>query len=344
MGRRYEGTTIGLDAIFEPIRSHTWADAASPTATTGGDTLAAGARTVENWFRFANGTIRLGLSEELRLADSVTVMGLQIGVSVRTINYHLKQIDHVQGSERAMREQWNEWMPTWGLSFNVPRLTIAYRGSLTTGTGRHRQWRVRSAASGALKRWLVGVERSHCAERAVEPRVRQHRIASDLDLTADSLTTPRYLMRTISRSVWIGRRELRVIGLCVIATSSGCGREMTNVTPPSPPPDTELRGLIAQWGVLPILPEVAPANPALAQLGRALFFDKILSGNRNARARRVIPRARAWGTVSRSLSGPEESMSADSVCPGPDGSMFRATPRRSSTSGSGCSTHSGMDG
>ena len=136
VGRRYEGTTIGFDAIFEPIRSHTWADAAGPIATAGGDTLAAGARTVENWFRFANGTIRFGLSEEMRLADSVTVMALQLGVSLRTINYDLKQIDHVQGSERAMREQWNEWMPTWGLSVDVPRLTIAYRGSLTTGTGR----------------------------------------------------------------------------------------------------------------------------------------------------------------------------------------------------------------
>jgi hypothetical protein len=136
VGRRYEGTTIGFDAIFEPIRSNTWADAAGPTATGRGDTLAAGARTVENWFRFANGTIRFGLSEELRLADSATVMALQLGVSLRTINYHLKQVDHVQGSERTMREQWNEWMPTWGLSVDVPRLTIAYRGSLTTGTGR----------------------------------------------------------------------------------------------------------------------------------------------------------------------------------------------------------------
>jgi hypothetical protein len=135
-GRRYEGTSIGFDVIFEPIRSNTWADAAVPIATAAGDTLPAGARTVENWFRFANGTIRFGMSEQLRLADSTTVMALQLGVSLRSINYHLKQVDHVQGSERAMREQWNEWTPTWGLSVDIPRLTIAYRGSLTTGTGR----------------------------------------------------------------------------------------------------------------------------------------------------------------------------------------------------------------
>src|SRR4030095_13912948 len=34
------------------------------------------------------------------------------------------------------------------------------------------------------------------------------------------------------------------------------------------------------WGVVPILP-VAQQNPALVELGRSLFFDKILSGNRD---------------------------------------------------------------
>ena len=87
-------------------------------------------------------------------------------------------------------------------------------------------------------------------------------------------------MPMMSRGAGIGCPGLLVVGVCV-AISSGCGREMTNVTPPPPPPDTELRELIARWGVIPILPEVAPANPALAQLGRALFFDKILSGNRD---------------------------------------------------------------
>jgi cytochrome c peroxidase len=67
---------------------------------------------------------------------------------------------------------------------------------------------------------------------------------------------------------------------CLLAQLAGCGREVTGVTPP-PPPDAELRELIARWGVVPILPQAAPANPALTELGRALFFDKILSGNRD---------------------------------------------------------------
>ena len=77
-----------------------------------------------------------------------------------------------------------------------------------------------------------------------------------------------------------GRGWSLLVGGVLLAQSAACGREVTGVTPP-PPPDAELRQLIAQWGVIPILPAVAPANPALTELGRALFFDKILSGNRD---------------------------------------------------------------
>lgn len=131
-----EGTTFGIDAIFEPIWSHTWADAAAPIETTGGDTLAAGARTVENRFRFANSIIRLGVTREHPVDESDAVVAMQFGIAVRTIGYRLEQVDHVQGTERHQRESWREWMPTWGLRWEMPRLTIAYRGSVTTGTGR----------------------------------------------------------------------------------------------------------------------------------------------------------------------------------------------------------------
>jgi hypothetical protein len=136
VSRVYEGTTLGIDAIFEPIRSHTWADAASPVGVANGDTLSAGARTVENWFRFANGIVRFGVSEEHRVVDSETLVALQFGVALRMISYRLKQVDHVQLTDRAQREYWREWTPTWGLRMDMPRLAIAYRGSLTSGTGR----------------------------------------------------------------------------------------------------------------------------------------------------------------------------------------------------------------
>ncbi len=44
--------------------------------------------------------------------------------------------------------------------------------------------------------------------------------------------------------------------------------------------DAQLRRNFGQWGIVPIGP-MAPQDPALVALGRALMFDKILSGNRD---------------------------------------------------------------
>ena len=50
--------------------------------------------------------------------------------------------------------------------------------------------------------------------------------------------------------------------------------------PTAPSLDAQVRQAIGQWGVLPIA-AVQQQNPALVELGRALFFDKLLSGNRD---------------------------------------------------------------
>ena len=53
-----------------------------------------------------------------------------------------------------------------------------------------------------------------------------------------------------------------------------------------PPPltseslDTQLRASLGNWGAIPIGP-VPAQNPALVALGQSLFFDKVLSGNRD---------------------------------------------------------------
>jgi cytochrome c peroxidase len=49
---------------------------------------------------------------------------------------------------------------------------------------------------------------------------------------------------------------------------------------PEPTIDQQLRASIGNWGVVPI-GEMPPQNPAKVALGRALFFDKILSGSRD---------------------------------------------------------------
>src|SRR5881398_1539964 len=128
--------TFAIDAIYEPIWSYTWADAASPVVTTTGDTIPVGGKTVENRFRFSNGLFRMGVSREVALPSLGKALGLQLGIVVQSVHYRLVQYDNVQVAERNLTEGWREWSPTWGLSLRFPDLEIRYRGRATHGTGR----------------------------------------------------------------------------------------------------------------------------------------------------------------------------------------------------------------
>ncbi|HEU5262167.1 MAG TPA: hypothetical protein VFU41_12165, partial [Gemmatimonadales bacterium] len=128
--------TFGLDAIYEPIWSHTWAEAEAPVATQRGDTIPAGGMTIENHFRFSNALFRMGVSRDLQVGGRPRGAGLQLGLAVRSVRYGLVQRDHVQGSRRQQREWWVEWTPTWGLSLRFPELELRYAGRVTKGTGR----------------------------------------------------------------------------------------------------------------------------------------------------------------------------------------------------------------
>src|SRR5262245_9163210 len=64
------------------------------------------------------------------------------------------------------------------------------------------------------------------------------------------------------------------------ATVVGCNDGSVTPVATNPSLDQQVRQAISPWGVVPVLPVTAP-DPALVDLGRALFFDKILSGNRD---------------------------------------------------------------
>src|SRR5574338_682982 len=69
--------------------------------------------------------------------------------------------------------------------------------------------------------------------------------------------------------------------VAIVAGLAGCKDDYSIADPPGEPTlDVQLRQTIGGWGAVPIL---APQqqNPALVDLGRSLFFDKILSGNRD---------------------------------------------------------------
>jgi len=72
-------------------------------------------------------------------------------------------------------------------------------------------------------------------------------------------------------------RTIIAIYFSLLALTAACER---TETPTEPTLDAQLRQDIGRWGVIPIGP--MPTQPeALVDLGQALMFDKILSGNRD---------------------------------------------------------------
>lgn len=129
-------STFGLDVVYEPIWSTTWAVTSVPVLSQLGETIAAGGRTSENRFRFSNAVLRLGMSQDLPLADVSKGVGLQLGLAVRSTHYRLVERDFLAGTTQRFRDSWVEWSPTWGLSLRFPKLELHYRGRILNGTGR----------------------------------------------------------------------------------------------------------------------------------------------------------------------------------------------------------------
>ena len=130
-------TTFGVDAIFEPIHTHTWGETPTPIETEGG-TIPAGSKTVENHFHFANAIVRTGVGRDI-LIDTLSGLRsvrLELGLAMRSIDYHLDQLDHMTRVGRQQDESWMEWTQTWGLALKFSDLQVRYNGRTTTGTGR----------------------------------------------------------------------------------------------------------------------------------------------------------------------------------------------------------------
>jgi hypothetical protein len=121
---------FAVDLVLEPIRSETWADAASDTTTMKGDIIPAGEKTVENDFRFTNALVRAGGAVDYQWAT------FRAGLQIRSISYDLDQFNRVEAVQRDQSESWMEWTPSLGASLNLPGATVHYTARFTTGTGR----------------------------------------------------------------------------------------------------------------------------------------------------------------------------------------------------------------
>ena len=142
IGRTVRGTSFAADLIYEPMFADTWATAAKDTAVgcpvclSDGGTIKAGAKTVENTFRFNNIRMRLGAGQDiLNRREGSTVLGYQVGLDLYAINYRLQQANHVQQTFRTQREDWLEWSPTFALRLHSRDLDVRYNFTLTCGPG-----------------------------------------------------------------------------------------------------------------------------------------------------------------------------------------------------------------
>lgn len=138
LSRSSGGTTLGVDAIYEPIWTHTWGEAHAATVTALNDTIPVGGRTVDNYFTFSNAHLRLGFAQDMPFGEpgARKAFGVQGGLAVHSIIYHLAQYDVILARGRNQDESWVEWTPTWGFSLRFPELELRYQGRVTHGTGR----------------------------------------------------------------------------------------------------------------------------------------------------------------------------------------------------------------
>ena len=123
-------TTFGLDLVYEPASSETWAVADGPVATASGDTIPSGGKTIENSFDFSNAFISMGVAHHVGPAT------FQAGLQVRSYGFHLDQWDNVAETSRRQDEDWMEWVPSWGATVRLADIDLRYMGRVTTGTGR----------------------------------------------------------------------------------------------------------------------------------------------------------------------------------------------------------------
>jgi len=73
--------------------------------------------------------------------------------------------------------------------------------------------------------------------------------------------------------------SFRALGVAALVVAAACDERFPSDGAP-PSDDVLLRQTLNVYGVVPIGP-VAPQEPAMVELGRALMFDKVLSGNRD---------------------------------------------------------------
>jgi hypothetical protein len=122
VGLEFDRTTAGLDVIWEPARSHTWATTDTAMALPSGASISPGGKTVDNRFRFNNLTVAAGLERTAKWLD------LQVGLRLKRIRYRLEQELFLSEQGSQVRKSWLEWGPSWSADTAFGPVELRYSG------------------------------------------------------------------------------------------------------------------------------------------------------------------------------------------------------------------------
>ncbi len=153
LGHQKGPLRFGVDVIYQPAWSQTWAEAVDTLRTEDGVLLQPGDHTIENDFFLSNLVLRLGLARESER------WGFQLGVRASARETQLDQWNVVTATRRKQNESWMEWTPSLGAMVRFPDVEIRYAGWITTGTAAKLSQKsgptVRSGAPAAAKISIV---------------------------------------------------------------------------------------------------------------------------------------------------------------------------------------------
>ena len=130
IAKQDENSTFGIDLVYEPITSNTWAAADTFMIDAENQLIRPGDKTIENDFDFSNWVLSTGLGWK---SDHKS---FQFGIQMRNIHYWLDQMDYIAVAQRGQEEYWVEWTTTWGVTLNFSDFNVRYSGKTTMGTGR----------------------------------------------------------------------------------------------------------------------------------------------------------------------------------------------------------------
>ncbi len=121
----------GLEYVYEPITTNTWAEAGEQQLPIADRALPSDFKTVENFFDFSNHIIRVGHSS----VSKWEWLEYRLGGQLHFYSYDLHQRDNLAHSARNFTTDWLEATLSGGLTARIGRMQLMYTLQLVLGNG-----------------------------------------------------------------------------------------------------------------------------------------------------------------------------------------------------------------